>query len=192
MCAMTSILPVSRGDSAWDEQLITALRGCASRDEASLRALYDLAAPRLLGQLVYMLGDPAEAEDALQECFVRIWQRAASFSTERGRPYTWLLSVARHHAIDRLRARRGTTPVDEVDEALLAAELATAGESSMTSAALHRCMCALDSQQQQCLRLAYITGRSPNEIAQQLQLPLSSVKSWIRGGLLALQECMQA
>src|SRR5689334_23104194 len=155
--AMTSILPAPRSDAIWDEQLIAALRGCATRDPDSLRGLYDLVASRLLGQLVHMLGDRAEAEDALQECFVRIWQRAATFSAERGRPYTWLLSVVRHHAIDRLRTRRKSLALDEVDESLLASEFSGAEESSITHAALNRCMQALTSQQQQCLKLAYVT-----------------------------------
>lgn len=190
MRAMTSILSGPRTDAVWDEQLITALRGCASRDPDALRGLYDLVAPRLLGQLVHMLGDRAEAEDALQECFVRIWQRATSFNAERGRPYTWMLSVVRHHAIDRLRARRKSLALDDVDESLLATEFAVPQESSITHAALNRCMQGLTSEQQQCLKLAYVTGQSQDEIAHQLRLPLGSVKSWIRRGLLALKECM--
>src|SRR6185369_13865179 len=184
MSATTSIPPSIRNDAAWDEQLIGTLRGCAGRDPDALRGLYDLAASRLLGQLVHMLGDRAEAEDALQECFVRIWQRAGSYSAERGRPYTWLLSVVRHHAIDQLRARRRSLPLDDVDPSLLAIELQGVEESSITHVTLRRCMQALTSQQQQCLRLAYVSGQSQDEIAAQLRQPLGSVKSWIRRGLL--------
>lgn len=190
MNATTSILSVPE-EGATDEELAGALRSCAARDAAALRNLYDLTASRLLGRLVHMLGDRAEAEDALQECFVRIWQRAASFSPERGRPYTWLLAIVRHHAIDRLRARRKSLPLDEIDESLLLADPVGGDEESTTThVSLHRCMQALNPQQQQCLRLAYVSGESQDEIAHRLQQPLGSVKSWIRRGLLALRECM--
>jgi RNA polymerase sigma-70 factor (ECF subfamily) len=138
-----------------------------------------------------MLDDRAEAETALQECFVRIWQRAASFSPARGRPFTWLLSIVRHHAIDCLRARRFAASLDDVDDSLLLVD-APPGEieSIATHISLQRCMQELSSEQQRCLRLAYVTGLSQDEIARALQLPPGSVKSWIRRGLLALRECM--
>jgi RNA polymerase sigma-70 factor, ECF subfamily len=193
MRAMNSTQPGNRNDTDRDALLIAALQGCAARDTAALSQLYDLTASQLLGQLVRMLGDRAEAEDALQECFVRVWQRAESFRPEVGRPYTWLLAIVRHHAIDRLRTRRRSVSLDAVDESLLAADAASGDdESAITHASLNRCMQALTPQQQRCLRLAYVTGQSQDEIAQQLSLPLGSVKSWIRRGLLALRECMGA
>jgi RNA polymerase sigma-70 factor (ECF subfamily) len=172
MCAMTSILPILRSEAARDQQLTAALHRCATRDVDALRALYELIAPSLLGQLVHMLGDPDEAEEALQECFVRIWQRAGTFSATRCRPYTWLLSVARHHAIDRLRERAGSAAAE-------------AGESPF-AAGLQQ----LVEGQQQCLRLAYVTGLPMDEVARQLELSPAAAKSQIRRGLLALKERM--
>jgi len=175
MGAMTSILPALRGEAARDEQLIAALRGCATRDVDALRELYELAAPRLLGQLVHMLGDPAEADAALQDSFVRIWQTASHFSAARGRPDAWLLAVARHQAIDRLRARpsRGAT---DAPDALVTDVFAPE-------------TCSFENR---CLRLAYITGQTSDEIARQLQLAPRVVKSAIRRALQEAGRCMQA
>ena len=184
MCAMTSILPALRGEAARDEQLIAALRGCATRDVDALRELYELAAPRLLGQLVHMLGDPAEADAALQDSFVQIWHRASHFSAARSRPDAWLLAVARHQALDRLRARPQSAPAD-------AAAVLT-DEDFTTPTAPHRCLQALAPEQQRCLRLAYITGQTSDEIARQIQLPPATVKIAIRRALQELGRCMQA
>lgn len=187
MCAMTSILPALRGDAARDEQLTAALRGCATRDVDALCELYELAAPRLLGQLVHMLGDPAEADAALQDSFVRIWQRASQFSAARIRPDAWLLSVARHPALDRLRARPAPAPADAS-----AAFTAPAPTAPTTHTTLQRCLAGLTAEQQRCLRQAYITGQNSDEIARQIELPPHTVKIAIRQALQELGKCMQA
>lgn len=174
-----------------DAGLARLLAGCAGGSRADLQRLYHLAAPRVLGQLVVLLGDRAQAEDALQEVFIKVWQRARQYDASRGRPVTWLLSIARNHAIDQIRARRVSVPIEE-DSLLFAAEEPdwASLESDATAANLARCLKALTAEQRQCLRLAYAGGHSQEQIAAALQSPLGSVKSWIRRALQSLRECL--
>ena len=174
-----------------DARLVRLLRGCAAGNAEDLEGLYRAAAPRLLGQLVMMLGDRAAAEDALQEIFIKVWDRAGQYEPTRGRPMTWLLSVTRNHAIDQLRSRRKTQSLDDLDIPLVAESPEwSALESGATAGLLARCMQQLSREQQRCLQLAYVGGLSQEQIAATLDSPLGSVKSWVRRALLALRECM--
>jgi RNA polymerase sigma-70 factor (ECF subfamily) len=174
-----------------EEGLQRLLRSCAAGSRADLERLYRLCAPRVLGQLVVLLGDRAQAEDALQEVFIKVWERARQYDTSRGRPLTWLMSIARNHAIDMIRARRHSVPIDEEGLQLAAEEPDwSQRESDATSASLARCLAQLTAEQRQCLRLAYAGGYSQEQIASALKSPLGSVKSWIRRALLSLRECL--
>jgi RNA polymerase sigma-70 factor (ECF subfamily) len=174
-----------------DEGLQRLLRSCAAGNRADLERLYRLCAPRVLGQLVVLLGDRAQAEDALQEVFIKVWERARQYDTSRGRPLTWLMSIARNHAIDMIRARRHSVPIDEEGLQLAAEEPDWSQlESDATSTSLARCLEQLTVEQRKCLRLAYAGGHSQEQIATALKSPLGSVKSWIRRALLSLRECM--
>ena len=175
-----------------DEALARHIHGCAAGRRMDLERLYRLAAPRLLGQLVVLLADRAQAEDALQEVFIKVWERARQFQTGRGRALTWLLAIARHHAIDLLRARRASVTLDEAALAVaMDASSWMSEESDATHALLLRCLAQLTPEQQQCLKLAYAGGHSQDQIAAALPAPLGSVKSWIRRALLSLRECLR-
>src|SRR6185437_17038444 len=89
-----------------DERLSGLLDRCAAGDSGALQALYELASPLLFGCLTRILKRKALAEEALQDVFVSIWQRAGQFEARRGRPRAWLMSIARYRAIDVLRAER--------------------------------------------------------------------------------------
>ncbi len=174
-----------------DARLVRLLRGCAVGNAEDLESLYRSASPRLLGQLVMMLGDRAAAEDSLQEIFIKVWDRAGQYEPSRGRPMTWLLSITRNHAIDQLRSRRKMQSIDDLDLQLVAESPEwSALESGATAGLLARCMQKLSLEQQRCLQLAYVGGLSQEQIAATLESPLGSVKSWVRRALLALRECM--
>lgn len=193
-------------DIEHDAQLAALLTRCAEREARALEALYRHAAPRLLGCLVKILRRRALAEEALQDVFVQIWDRAAQFDEHRGRPWAWMLSMARYRAIDILRRERS----EAVDPAILASTLdatvtafpgagtQAAGEQESAYAldasgnALERCLAQLGDEQRDSIRLAFLGGRSHPEVAEQLGRPLGSVKSWIRRGLVALRECIDA
>lgn len=186
----------TRDESA---QLATLLAGCAAHDQRSLEALYRRTAPRLLGCLMRMLRRRALAEEALQDVFLQVWNRASQFEAHRGRPWAWLLSMARHRAIDILRRERAeaTDPV-QLAETLDAAAAASADAPlsltplAFSAATLERCLAQLGAEQRDSIQLAFVGGRSHPEVARELGRPLGSVKSWIRRGLVALKECIEA
>src|ERR1044071_9358868 len=101
----TSALPGPDGDGD-DSELTGLIAACAARDSHALRQLYDRTAPQLLACMVRILKRRALAEEALQDVFVSIWQRASQFESRRGRPRAWLMSIARYRAIDVLRSER--------------------------------------------------------------------------------------
>jgi RNA polymerase sigma-70 factor, ECF subfamily len=177
------------------ERLAALLAGCAKRDAAALEELYRSTAPALLACLMRILRRRALAEEALQDVFVQVWQRAGQYDEHRGRPYAWLVSMARYRAIDILRRERITSvDPDEIAETL-AADAADEGQSLASTGdaqAVEYCMQRLTGEQRECIRLAFLAGRSHPEIAASLARPLGSVKSWIRRGLAALKECIEA
>jgi DNA-directed RNA polymerase specialized sigma24 family protein len=156
-----------------DAELREALRACAGRSLEGLRRLHDLMASCLLAQLLQMLDDRRVAEAALMDCFVAIWNEAVNFNPQRSPPRAWLLSIARHRAMDLMRdAPEDAT--DEVDSALCFLDQVLHEEGA--------------PEQQRLLQLAWRSGRSPAEIARALQLPLRRVRQEIRSGLDALSQ----
>jgi RNA polymerase sigma-70 factor (ECF subfamily) len=177
-------------------QLERLLSRCALGDQAAFAELYRLASPRLLACLLAILRRRDLAEEALQECFVRIWRRANQFDAYRGRALGWLTSIARYHAIDLVRAGKRTVALSEAiasgldDPTALAAFDAT--ESARTGVSLRRCLDELSPEQRRSVVLAYSHGCSHEDIARMLATPLGTVKSWVRRGLQALRRCMRS
>ena len=155
---------------ATDAELREALRACARHSIAGLRRLHELMAPRLLAELLQMLGDRRMAEAALVDCFVGIWNDAVNFNPQRSQPRTWLLSIARHRAMQIMRETpEGAT--DEVDSALCFLDAMLHEEGAPAG---------------RLLQLAWRSGRSPAQIARALKLPLRRVRQEIRSSLDAL------
>jgi len=182
-----------RSQSELDEQLTTLLGRCASADGQALQRLYQLTSPMLFACLTRMLRRRAVAEEALQDVYVTVWQRAGQFRPERGRPMTWLMSIARNRAIDLMR-REHLAPVLalEVPERTTEAEAPDEpGPEPLAGAALlERCLALLTPQQRQCLELAFVGGNSHADIARLVGSPMGTVKSWIRRGLQSLKTCL--
>ena len=170
------------------------IAGVARGDRAAFRALYDATSAKLFGVLVRILGNRAEAEDALQEVFTRFWLNARRFDAGRGRGMTWLIAVARNHAIDRLRARPARTDGDEA-MALVAdgrpgaeAQVIAAGEARRIA----DCFGTLDPARADAIRGAYLGGLSYEDLSRRHDVPLNTMRSWLRRGLLKLKECLEA
>jgi RNA polymerase sigma-70 factor (ECF subfamily) len=170
-----------------DAELIHSV---ARKDERAFAALYDQYSSILFGLMLRILHSRAEAEDVLQEVFLQVWQQAPSFDASRGRPFTWLVTLARSRAIDRLRAtgsRERTAQksgeeaprVEEeaADDALLREEQ---GE------VVRRALAELSEEQRSTLLLAYLDGMSQTEIAEKTGQPLGTVKTRTRAGLKKL------
>lgn len=166
-------------------RLISAM---ARGDRAALGGLYRLTSARIFGILVYILRHDADAEDALQNVYEKAWRNAPRFQPERaGIP--WLVSIARNHAIDVIRARRRRDPADvEVDE-LMDLSLGTA-ERTVLRRDLGRCLDALGQDQAAIILDVYLEGLSYEEVAAKAGAPVNTIRTWLRRGLLKLRDCL--
>lgn len=180
-------------ESDRDAQLQQLLSRCAASDATALERLYELVSPTLFGCLTRMLRRRSVAEEALQDVFITIWQRAGQFRPERGRAMAWLVSIARYRAIDLLRRERlAPALVAEPDEAAVTVEDAPEEGWLPGAALLERCLELLTREQRHCLELAFVGGNSHEDIAGLIGSPLGTVKSWIRRGLKTLKTCLES
>jgi RNA polymerase sigma-70 factor (ECF subfamily) len=167
------------------------LRKTATGDAAAFAQLYKDTAGKLFGVAVRIAGRGEIAEDALQECFVTVWQRAAEYDPRRGAALSWLVAIARNCTIDRLR-RRGARPeghvASEDDFARLVAPDSAAQGAELR--ALRDCLDELDEQPRRAVLLAYLYGLTREELAVQLAVPVGTAKSWIRRSLDRLRRCL--
>lgn len=165
----------------------------ALADRNAFSLLYDRMAPKLFGITIRMLKDRTEAEDALQEIFVRVWQRARTFQPG-GNGEAWLVSVARNHCIDRLRARKPVAQdIDDEGMAVadpgLSPEQVAAGASEMTL--VSNCLDELPADRAMAVRGAYLDGDSYEELAIRHSVPLNTMRTWLRRSLIALRQCIE-
>lgn len=180
------------GDGA-RAQLVRALADVAGGNRAALKIVYDLTAAKLMGVCLRICQDREAAEDVMQEVYLKVWDRAGRFDASRASPITWLCTIARNTAIDWRRARGlgETAPVEaalELPDGRPSAEaLLEAGE---TQARIFDCLEALDEKPRGAIRAAFYQGRTYVELAQTAAVPLGTMKSWIRRGLLQLRGCL--
>ena len=181
-----------------DPFLIDLLDRIALSDEAALKALYDQTSAKLYGLAMRVLGKSEWAEDVLQESFLYIWRAAPGYRASLSPPMAWLGLIVRSRALDLLRRHQshGGHVTDTWDETLderIASEEASPmdrHQASEQARALHGCLSQLNPKQRQVVTLAYLQDLSHGELATQLQLPLGTVKSWIRRGLEKLRGCL--
>ncbi len=175
-----------------DVELLAAIK---DGDEQALGLLYDRYRLILFGLILRILHSQAEAEDVLQELFLQVWQRAESFDESRGRPFTWLVTMARSRAIDRLRSLGSRDRVTEEAgrEAGLAGETGDAIDDAIRSErgeTVRRALSSLPEEQRSALVLAYFDGLTQTEIAERLGAPLGTVKTRMRSGMTKLRELL--
>lgn len=177
------------------DALARALAATARGDCAAFRALYAAAAPKLFGICLRILRDRAEAEDALQEIFTRVWARAGRYDAERAAAMTWMIVIARNHCIDRLRARPAAAAAE--DDAAMAAlpDGAPGVEARLMAGERARrvadCFGELPADRAAAIRGAYLDGMSYETLAARHAVPLNTMRSWLRRGLLRLKECLE-
>ena len=173
-----------------DDELLHAI---ARGDETALASCYDRYRLILFGLILRILHDREEAEDCLQEVFLQVWRRARDFDESRGRAFTWLVTIARSRALDRLRAsgsrlrlatEAARTPIEDVGDA---AEEAVQSEEA---AIVRRALAELPEEQRHPLLLAYFDGLTQTEIAARLGDPLGTVKTRMRSGMIKLRELL--
>lgn len=161
-------------------------------DRDAFSRLYDAVAPKLLGVTLRVLGDRASAEDAMQEAFVKIWRNADRYGVTGHSPMTWLITIARNAAIDRLRRKRPAEDIDALAEVLPAAGACgeAAAMARSEAAQIMACLDELEPARREAVRGAYLDGRSYAELAAQHDVPLNTMRTWLRRSLLRLRECM--
>jgi RNA polymerase sigma-70 factor, ECF subfamily len=174
-----------------DRELDTLLPLVAGGDRRAFGRLYDLTANRLFAVVRCVLKKPELAEEALQEAFLKVWQRAATYEAGSIRPTAWLAAIARNQAIDIRRrfAERLSATSDELDEASAVAVLPQA-ELAMELTRLKKCLASLPGERQDMVLLAYYQGWTREELATQYKKPATTIKTLLRRSLTVLKECL--
>jgi RNA polymerase sigma-70 factor (ECF subfamily) len=167
----------------------------AAGEREALRQLYDATSAKLFGVCLRILSDREESEDVLQDVYVTIWRRADRFDATRASVMTWVSTIARNRAIDRLRARGPMAYAEPVEDLEIAD--GSVGADVLLEAAddrnrLNHCLGELDDRTENVIRIAFFEGVTYEALANRLDAPLGTVKSWIRRGLAKLKGCLQS
>ena len=170
-----------------EEELVLALR---NREKIAVEALYDMYSSSLYGVIVRIITETATAEDVLQETFVKIWHSFASYNTDKGRLFTWMVNIARNLAIDKIRSKdfknqnknheleNNVTFIDEQRNTVYKPELLGIKDLVQT----------LKPEQKSILDLVYFKGYTHVEVAEELAIPLGTVKTRLRMALIELRK----
>ena len=176
-------------------QLVAALARIAGGDRGALRLLYRDTSAKLFAVCVRILRDEGEAEDVLQDVYTTVWQRAGTFDPARASPITWLVAIARNRSIDRLRAGAMGARMRTIDDAADVSDNAPNAlaqiESLQEERRLTDCLGELESRHAVAVRFAFLDGMTYDELARRMNVPLGTMKSWIRRSLLRLRECLE-
>ena len=186
-------------ESSSSEIDIDLLQRIATRDEAALGQFYDRHSRLAYSVVIRILGSPPDAEEVLQETFVRVWSRAETYNALLGSPATWLARIARNRAIDRLRARRvrGDVAIEPsvhaADDAPRSGEPVTRDtpetllEGRTTAGAVRTALATLTPAQRVLIEAAFFEGYTHSELATRFDVPVGTVKTRIRTGLAAMR-----
>lgn len=183
--------PLSSDNSSFG--LAVVLQRVAAGDRGAFEEVYRRTSVKLFGVCLRILPTRQEAEEALQDAYLSVWQRARSFDPARGSAMTWLITLTRNRAIDRLRGsgRALGVPIELAAEVADPSPLAPALlDASEDEQRLARCLGTLESGDARLIRTAFFEGSTYAELAQRLTTPLGTIKSRIRRALLKLRECL--
>ncbi len=175
-------------------RIVYYLQGCSQGDRSHFENLYRLTSPKLFGLLLRILKNQAESEDCLQQVYIKIWSHADRFQPEKANAMTWLATIARNQALDQLRKNRKLAGQESGDvlDALEGNETPheVVLEKQQSGNRVHACIDTLPDNYRQSVELAYFEGLTHPLLAERMQVPLGTVKTWVRRGLLRLKECM--
>lgn len=167
----------------------------AEGDRVAFRKLYSSTSAKLYGVALRMLKSEAAAKDALQEIYTRVWSRSGRYDPTKGRAMTWLISIARNYSIDCLRSGRShrvidgdAFPVDFVRDDAPSVEAKLIARDQLSR--LHDCFELLEPDRATAVRKAYLEGFSYKELSETYEVPLNTMRTWLRRSLLRLRECI--
>ncbi len=162
-------------------------------DRDAFAELYKRTCSKLFGVCLSLLRNAGEAEEVVQETYITVWRRAAAFDAAKASAITWLITLSRNKAIDRLRQSREAL-LDDPDRILESIDgqptPPAAAEASQEYGRLQGCLDELEPQQRDSVRAAFFTGATYNELAERCKVPLGTMKSWIRRSLMQLRNCL--
>lgn len=166
------------------------LQACGTGNRLAFEALYRTTSSKLFGICLHYLGNRAEAEEVLQEVYTNAWLKASSFDPQLASAITWLATIARYKSIDRRRSQHQHEPIESLHDSSVGDTLIDTVERECQGAQIERCLATLEKDQQRYIRVAFFEGYSYAELAKRHSIPLGTIKSWIRRGLLRLRICL--
>ena len=184
-----------QNDPSPSRELSQWLQSVGRGDRQALAELYARTSAKLFGVCLRILSDRSEAEEVLQETYITVWRRAGTYDPAKAGAISWLVAVARNKALDRIRSgkvRRLADPLEMAGEVADPAPSPLAEvESSDDRRALMNCLEELHTEQKSSIRLAFLEGLTYEELALRRNVPLGTMKSWIRRGLQKLKGCLE-
>jgi len=174
------------------ERLVVALAHVADGDQGGLRELYRATSAKLFGVCLRICQDREAAEDVLQQVYIKVWERAGRFDAKRGSPITWLCAIARNTALDWRRANHAQHLPESAASAVAdGAPLAWEAIATQQDAArIFACLDALDERPRRAIHAAFFDGLTYLQLSHAMAVPLGTLKSWVRRGLLQLKGCL--
>jgi RNA polymerase sigma-70 factor (ECF subfamily) len=174
-----------------DDPVADLIVKCAAADRAAFRELYHATSGKLFGTVLRIVGERGQAEDALQEVYTRVWLRAGKYDPAKGRGMTWLIAVTRNLAIDRLRSKADSSSDDGLD---MVADSTPRAETRLIALGeagrIADCFATLEPDRAEAVRGAYLGGLSYQDLAARHDVPLNTMRTWLRRSLLKLKECL--
>ncbi|MEL7259333.1 MAG: sigma-70 family RNA polymerase sigma factor [Pseudomonadota bacterium] len=175
-------------------ELENLIAKCALGDRAAFDALYTATSAKLFGVILRVLKTRAEAEEVLQEVYVKIWQKADRYAAGGFSPMTWLITIARNAAIDAMRRRKGGTETLSDTVVDTVADMSPGPEAQAVKAGerarLMGCMSELEPDRAEAVQAAYLEGDSYADLADRYDVPINTMRTWLRRSLLKLRECL--
>jgi RNA polymerase sigma-70 factor (ECF subfamily) len=164
----------------------------ALQDRSAFEALYSATSAKLFGIILRVLKDRAAAEEVLQEVYLRLWQGGAeTFATGKASPISWLATIARNRSIDRLRKKRPSSPLEDAPE-IAEPGLGPEGLAIAASerAQINGCLDELKPDRAAAVRGAYLDGDTYADLAARFDVPLNTMRTWLRRSLISLKDCL--
>jgi RNA polymerase sigma-70 factor (ECF subfamily) len=178
------------GPDGLQELIVRVARG----DQEAFGRVYDLVSGPILGLVRSVLRDPAQSEEVTQEVLVEVWRTAARFQPSRGSGMTWVLTLAHRRAVDRVRSAQAAADREKraalLDRTPAYDEVTEQVEARLEREQVRRCLRTLTELQRQSVTLAYYRGLAYREVAELLSVPLGTVKTRMRDGLIRLRDCL--
>ncbi|MGK7371368.1 MAG: sigma-70 family RNA polymerase sigma factor [Candidatus Halalkalibacterium sp. M3_1C_030] len=198
MIIFTILAAIGKAAHLGTDDEVELMKRIKAKDEEALGELYDLYNRLLYGMIISIVKKREEAEDILQEVFIKIWEKASTFDEERGNVYSWLVTLTRNKAIDRIRSKdyktqkKATQDVDAPEFTLEGEKLDPLETTIFSDRAelVKRALGKIPESQSDVLKIAYYRGLTQREISEQLDIPLGTVKTRMRQGMIKLKDIL--